>query len=265
VRDVPARPAVRTPLLIAGLGWLLVAAAFYWQIWLELHLRLIVLYGVDLAVLVVAFVPAVSITVGVYELWKRRRRRQVALLAAVTVLVGAAIVVAPWQHGYMWTRFVLHRSDFDAVAARRSTAARSPSPRPFATCPRTAPPRSSGLATVRPCCTGAPSRRCPADRPCSRCVPRNTGYTSADRYRPPPGPPTWICCGSAIFRRAAGRSATAGGGWTPATDRPDGRSGPPEPSAQRVFPLNTGVRDRHTEPSGCTNTESNPSAAGELA
>jgi hypothetical protein len=119
VRDVPARPAVRTPLLIAGLGWLLVAAAFYWQIWLELHLRLIVLYGVDLAVLVVAFVPAVSITVGVYDLWKRRRRRQVALLAAVTVLVGAAIVVAPWQHGYMWTRFVLHRSDFDAVAARR--------------------------------------------------------------------------------------------------------------------------------------------------
>jgi hypothetical protein len=68
VRDVPARPAVRTPLLIAGLGWLLVAAAFYWQIWLELHLRLIVLYGVDLAILVVAFVPAVSITVGVYEL-----------------------------------------------------------------------------------------------------------------------------------------------------------------------------------------------------
>jgi hypothetical protein len=68
-----------------------------------------------------------------------------------------------------------------------------------------------------------------------------------------------------LWLSAAGRSATAGGGWTPATDRPDGRSGPPEPSAQRVFPLNTGVRDRHTEPSGCTNTESNPSAAGELA
>jgi hypothetical protein len=69
VRDVPARPAVRMPLLMAGLGWLLVAAAFYWQSWLELHLRLIVRYAVDLAVLVVAFVPAISITGGVcYEL-----------------------------------------------------------------------------------------------------------------------------------------------------------------------------------------------------
>jgi hypothetical protein len=122
VPDVPVRSAVRTSLLIAGLGWLLVAAALYWQSWLELHLRPIVFFGVELAVLVVAFVPAISITASVsYDLWKRRRRRQVGLLAAVTVLVGAVIVVAPWQHGYMWTRFVLQRSSFEAVATLSCT------------------------------------------------------------------------------------------------------------------------------------------------
>ena len=106
---MPTRSRVRAPLLIAGFGWLVVAAAFYWQSWLLPHLSLIAFGAVDFAVLVLAFTPAISITATVgYDLWKRRQRKQVALLAVVTVLVGAAIVVAPWRHGYMWTRFVVH-------------------------------------------------------------------------------------------------------------------------------------------------------------